>query len=223
MAKKTAKKKRFQFQLGWPGLIFSFGLLICLLVWMFVLGFYFGQKVVSTKVHSLGAPVSEKALSHKKIEPPPVFEEVKPPPLVKEPSPESPKPVPRMPEKTEPEKAITATPAIPKPATKESSAKTKVSPKKQETVKPPKQKPKTFYAVQVASLRSRADAEKFASYLRDKGYNVTIKKVTLPQKGTWYRVYVGRFASLQEAKVFGEKIKAKEKLKSYYIQKISNS
>ncbi|AEH44686.1 Sporulation domain-containing protein [Thermodesulfatator indicus DSM 15286] len=222
MAKKTPKKKRFQFQLGWPGLIFSFGLLICLFLWMFVLGFYFGQKMVSTKVHSLGSPVSQKALSSKKnIEPPPVFEEVKPPPLVKEPTSQAQNAVTQKPEKVEP-----ATPVLPESekATKQPKAlqeSSKVA-RPQKVVPPKKEKPKSFYAVQVASLRSQADAEKYASYLRDRGYEVTIKKVTLPQKGTWYRVYVGRFATLAEAKAFGEQIKAREKLKSFYVQRISN-
>ncbi|WP_022852898.1 SPOR domain-containing protein [Thermodesulfatator atlanticus] len=224
MAKKT-KTKRFQFQLGWPGLIFTFGLLICLFLWMFVLGFYFGQKMMGSRIASMESPVSQKALSEKKIEPPPVYEEVKPPPLVKELAPEkTPKEtLPEQEEETKPEEKtakVETSPLATKPAPKKQLTKTATKKERPQDSKKPKQ-PETFYAVQVASLRSEKDAEKYARYLRDRGYDALVKRVTLPQKGTWYRVYVGRFKSLAEARAFGEKLKAREKLKAFYIQKIT--
>ncbi len=206
----TKKKKPFQIALGWPGLIFTVGLLLCLFLWMFVLGFYFGQKVVGNRVKKLSSPVSKGALTaKKKAPPPPVFEEVKPPPLVAEKKPSSPT-SPKTKEVHEPQTSQKT-----RPPSKASSAKpapSKASPKTA--------KPKRFYTVQVASMRSPTEAQKFVKYLRDKGYEAFYRKVTLPQKGTWYRVYVGRFKSLSEARAFGEKLKKREKFKAFYIQRL---
>ncbi len=216
-----AKKKRFRLELGWPGLIFSLGLLICLFLWMFVLGFYFGQKVVGSRVKKMASPVSKEALTAKKEKvapPPPVFEEVKPPPLVGEPQEKvAAKPEPMAPERpqTAPEKTKTAKPAAePSPPKKRETTKPKITPKKS-------LKKQVFYTVQVASLRSAQEAEKFVRYLREKGYEAFVRRVTLPQKGTWYRVYVGRFPTISQARSFGEKLKQKEKFKAFYIQRLS--
>ncbi len=217
------KKKRFQFQLGLPGLIFSIGLLICLFLWMFILGFYFGQRMMASRVEKMASPVSKEALGEKKPgpkEPPPVFEEVKPPPLVGE------KPAETAPEKPaleeqKPQVAETKPPreeAPPaKPAAKAERPKTKPVPK----AKPAP--PKTFYSVQVASLRSQKEAQRYVNYLRDRGYEAFYRQVVLPQKGTWYRVYVGRFKTLAEARRFGEELKKREKIKSFYVQKLGAS
>ncbi len=223
------KKKRFQFQLGWPGMIFSIGLLICLFLWMFVLGFYFGQRVVGERVKKLSSPISEKALtSEGKEPPPPVFEEVTPPPLAEEKlaSARGEKPL------SEAKKGKTAPPS-PKPVLPPREEKTAAQREEKATPRPIKSQekfkkttkaksPQKFYAVQVASLRSASEAQKYVNYLRDKGYEAFFRQVTLPQKGTWYRVYVGRFKSISEARAFGEKLKKKEKLKAFYIQKLES-
>ena len=211
------KKKRFQFQLGWPGLIFSLGLLICLFLWMFVLGFYFGQRVVGNRVQKLSSPVSEKALSSKKA-PPPVFEEVTPPPLAeKKFTPQAPKEEPPFLPVSRP--SLQPQTPSPKPK-KEKVAKTsrKTSPPKASSRE--KKRPEAFYSVQIASLRSVEEARKYVKYLQDKGYEAFFRKVVLPQKGTWYRIYVGRFKTISEARTFGEQLKKKEKLKAFYIQKL---
>ncbi len=201
------KKKRFQFQLGWPGLIFSLGLLICLFLWMFVLGFYFGQRVAGKRVQKISSPVSEKALSRPAQEPTPVFEEVAPPPLAEK-SLVAKKEIetsPPQPRKNEVPKEEKSSKSLPKSLSRSST-------------KPPIQ---NFYAVQIASLRSVSEAQKYVKYLRERGYEAFYRKVVLPQKGTWYRVYVGQFKSISEAREFGEKLKKKEKLKAFYIQKLS--
>lgn len=63
------------------------------------------------------------------------------------------------------------------------------------------------YSVQISSWRKKSQAEKEAQKLMRKGHNVFIVKVFLKSLGgTWYRVRVGDFNSLQEAKNF-DKIK----------------
>jgi len=59
------------------------------------------------------------------------------------------------------------------------------------------------YSVQVSSWKKKSQAEKEAQRLIKKGHSVYIVKVYLKSlRGTWYRVRVGDFYSLQEAKKF---------------------
>lgn len=59
------------------------------------------------------------------------------------------------------------------------------------------------YSVQISSWRKKAHADREAQKLVSKGHNVYIVKVYLKSlKGTWYRVRVGDFKSLQEAQDF---------------------
>ncbi len=232
-----AKKKRFQFQLGLPGLIFSLGLLVCLFLWMFILGFYFGQRMMASRVEKMASPVSKEALEEKKagLKPPPVFEEVKPPPLVGE-KPLNESREEALPGLTQKKIPVTSKAAVPspkesvseaKPAAKEAGkevkevARSKAASPPQKSVKAPPAKP--FYSVQVASLRSEKEAQRYVNYLRERGYKAFYRRVTLPQKGTWFRVYVGRFRTLAEARRFGEELKRREKLKSFYVQKLGAS
>ena len=261
-----AKKKRFNIQLGIPGLIFSVGLLICLFLWTFVLGFYLGQKRMASRVEKMSSPVTQKALKGKKekkvasIKPPPVYEEVSPPPLVGEKvakgpeeqesekearisqvvheaaheigikkKPEEAKKVPSPEEKKASEKAGAAKVAkVEPPQAKPEAEKPKPAAKSApaEAAQPAPSSPKVqgpFYSVQVSSLKNIIEAQKYVNYLRERGYEAFIKRVTLPQKGTWYRVYVGRFKSFAEARKFGEELKRREKIKSFYVQKLGAS
>lgn len=56
------------------------------------------------------------------------------------------------------------------------------------------------YTVQVASFRSPSQAEKLSRVLTKEGYSVHLIRADLgDEKGLWYRVQVGYFASGQEA------------------------
>lgn len=56
------------------------------------------------------------------------------------------------------------------------------------------------YTIQLGSNRSLADSEKFAEGFRARGYNPIINEVKIEGQGMWYRVSLGIFDSLQEAK-----------------------
>lgn len=58
------------------------------------------------------------------------------------------------------------------------------------------------YVVQVASFRSNSIALNEAGKYKNKGFNAFVEQIELPQKGLWYRVRVGNFLSLDEAKNF---------------------
>jgi len=66
------------------------------------------------------------------------------------------------------------------------------------------QKPKTdgsasAYYLQMASFQQKSEAEKFLPKVGSVGYSGSVRRVELPGKGTWYRVYAGPFSSKQAA------------------------
>jgi len=64
-----------------------------------------------------------------------------------------------------------------------------------------------LYCFQVSSFRYRSEAEKHAQRLRDSGEDAFVVEANLPElDGIWYRVRVGYFNSLSEAKARREKV-----------------
>jgi DedD protein len=59
--------------------------------------------------------------------------------------------------------------------------------------------PDGSWTVQLAAYQERADAERFAAGLRDKGYAPYIAEVSLSGRGVWFRVRMGRFPSKEAA------------------------
>ena len=59
--------------------------------------------------------------------------------------------------------------------------------------------PNGAWTVQLSAYQDRAEADRFSAGLRDKGYAPYIVEATIPGKGTWYRVRMGRFASKEAA------------------------
>ncbi len=58
------------------------------------------------------------------------------------------------------------------------------------------------WAVQLSAYQDRAEADRFAAGLRDKGYAPYIVEANVAGKGTWYRVRLGRFASKDAANTY---------------------
>jgi cell division septation protein DedD len=59
-----------------------------------------------------------------------------------------------------------------------------------------------YFTVQVSSWPTRERAEGIAENYTRKGYHAFIEEAQIPGKGTWYRVKIGDFKTLQEAKNF---------------------
>lgn len=204
--------KRFRIELGFLGLIFVFLLLVCLFLWMFILGVWFGQRMVGKGP----SPVAEKTLKEKipeelpaeEVSPPPGVLSPERPPAVQPPGrPSSGKPAPRAPSK--PESVSQEKPVVaPKMASPESETS-------------PAPKPSSYFTLQVASFRDSGEAERYARLFRERGYAARVVKVELPGKGTWYRVYVGRFGSKVEAEQAYRKLKARKLVDKAYIKKIN--
>lgn len=85
-----------------------------------------------------------------------------------------------------------ATPAnAPQPAAKPAATTPPAAAAKQtETAKPAPQA--SGYVVQVASFSSRKDADALKAKLAAKGYAAAISETSLNDKGTWFRVRIGR-------------------------------
>lgn len=56
------------------------------------------------------------------------------------------------------------------------------------------------YTIQLGSYKNLEDAEQFANGFKIKGYNPIISQKDISGRGTWYRVSLGAFESLSEAK-----------------------
>ena len=92
----------------------------------------------------------------------------------------------------------------PPPAEKVSSLEgTKVAP-------PPKAK----FALQVAAFSKPEDAQELMNQLRSKGYSAYQVTGSGTAKGTMYRVRIGQFQTLQEARQFALAFEKKEKVKT---------
>jgi len=68
------------------------------------------------------------------------------------------------------------------------------------------------YLVQAASFRRSDDAKALQARLAQKGYSAFAEEANLGDKGVWYRVYVGPFASTAAADAAVARLKAEEKL-----------
>ena len=78
------------------------------------------------------------------------------------------------------------------------------------------------YTVNVGSFRERARAERLMKALKEKGYKAFVAEATLPQRGTWYRVSVGRFPTSGEAQAFARTLKEKERM-DYFVRELKEA
>jgi len=98
---------------------------------------------------------------------------------------------------------------IPSNLTKPPAADTQKTPadKPAGTEKPPARHPEgSTFTVQVASFPLKSEAETLKSKLAGKGYNVSIAESHQGDKGTWYRVRVGRKLDQEAAKELAGKL-----------------
>jgi DedD protein len=73
---------------------------------------------------------------------------------------------------------------------------------------------KAKFTVQVAALNNAEEAREMVNQLRNQGYVAYQITGTAAAKGTWYRVRVGYFQTLPEARQFALAFEKKEKIKT---------
>jgi len=66
--------------------------------------------------------------------------------------------------------------------------------------------------VQVSSFQAQDRAQTLLGFLREKGFAAFVARVEVAGKGTWYRVYLGKFADRKEAERVSEKAKTRHGL-----------
>lgn len=198
MARTRKKSRKIQFQLGWGGLIALTVSTVCVFLWVFILGFWVGQKLVGRSLdESLQTQVVARAV------------------------PEAKEATPLIPEKT-----TQVTPLDTKekkqPEPRKESVKKKV--RSADDIKRPghqikkAKKKSTYFVLQIASYREGERANKEARRWRDKGYRAKVRKADLgPEKGIWYRVHLGEFRSVEEATNSAKNLAQKHDLRSYVV------
>lgn len=71
------------------------------------------------------------------------------------------------------------------------------------------------WTLQLSASQNRDEAEKFAARLRDRGYAPYIVKAEVGEKGTWFRVRMGRFASKDAAQRYLQDFRRETQLDAF--------
>ncbi len=74
------------------------------------------------------------------------------------------------------------------------------------------------YQLQVSSFRSQAEAEQFAVQLRARGHKAYVLEAHVPNRGTWYRVRIGPFASQHAAASYRVGFEGREHVVPFIVQ-----
>ncbi len=77
---------------------------------------------------------------------------------------------------------------------------------------------KRFFSLQIASYKDRNKARKERARWEKKGYYVQVKKADLGRRGIWYRVLLGKYKNLDQAKKAASKLASKEGIRSYVVK-----
>ncbi len=237
--KKEAKKLRFELGIG--GLVALAVSTLCVLLWVFVLGFWVGQKMMGKSIRGLEIPATATMPSLQVKGEGPGGKKTPPPRAEANPAGERPGPratdgpsgvveekIQDEAEESEsgPAGVTSVTPQEtgkvkqPPAAAARRPAEPAASSRRAGTsarVKPRGTSP-SYFVLQIAAYKDRKRAGKEAARWARKGYYTQVKKVDLgAKKGVWYRVYLGRFDSLGRAREFAVKLADKEGLKSYVV------
>ncbi|MBW1717426.1 MAG: SPOR domain-containing protein [Deltaproteobacteria bacterium] len=83
---------------------------------------------------------------------------------------------------------------------------------------------RTYYSLHIGSFQNSANARKRVELLIKAGLdNVWCKRATIPGKGKWYRVYIGRHQDRAEALRLGKKLKAGGIIKEFFVHELTQT
>ncbi len=239
MARSKKKTGKIKFELGVGGLIALAISTMCVLLWVFVLGFWVGQKMMGKRVAGLELPATstlpplevntreneaKEAYSLlPEVEENGSRETVGPreqlagndtgivEEKIEEESESTPTGVTSMtPQATQATRVASAS------KSSRSGTGEKVTRTRKAQIRPKRHT--TYFVLQIAAYKKREKADKEAARWARKGYYTKVKRVDLgAKKGVWYRVYLGKFDTLGKAKEFAVKLADTEGLKSYVV------
>lgn len=69
---------------------------------------------------------------------------------------------------------------------------------------------RSYYSIQISSFQNLENANKLVNSLKEKGKSVFWKKVDIPGKGVFYRVYLGKYKNREDAYEYWEKLREDE-------------
>ena len=84
----------------------------------------------------------------------------------------------------------------------------------------PEQDVKGKFTIQLYANQSKAAAQDFADAFIVKGYDVIINEVSITGKGNWYRVSIGVFDTIEDAKKYLQKESSLFQSEDYIIQQL---
>ncbi|OPL16052.1 MAG: hypothetical protein AVO38_01980 [delta proteobacterium ML8_D] len=217
MAKMEKKSRKIQFQIGWGGLLALTMSTICVFMWVFILGFWVGQKLVG---RTLNEPLQTQAVSSAVPEEQKVTSLIPDKGEVLEPYKET-----TLQNAREEKTAGLITPDTEKneqlgpghePVKKEVRDTVDIKGPGYQTRESTKNG--KYFALQIASYREKERAYKEADRWRDKGYQTVIKRVELgSKKEIFYRVHLGQYRSVEEATSSAKNLAQKYNLQSYVV------
>ena len=205
--------------------LFTGGIIALILV--FILGVLFGRNLASRKMVAEQAKIAKKAYFPEKQTPKPSPE--------KQQKQESAKEILKKIEEQKPPKQLVQAKKEEKvgaesEAKKESEEIKKIIEKSEGTEEKPKetkqQETKTeqpkepAYTIQVASFPEKESAQKLLGELKNKKWNAFMESAEIPGKGTYWRVYVGKYSTKEQAQKALIIFKAREqKFKDAFIKR----
>lgn len=74
------------------------------------------------------------------------------------------------------------------------------------------------YQLQASSFRNEAEAQAFATALRQRGHRAYVEAAAVPGRGTWFRVRIGPFKSRAEAARYRSEFEKKEHLAPFLVE-----
>lgn len=82
---------------------------------------------------------------------------------------------------------------------------------------------RTYYSLHIGSFQNSGNAKKRAWLLSKRGLPAWWKKVTIPGKGKWYRVYIGKHQDRAEALRLGKKLKAEGVIEEFFVHELTET
>ncbi len=188
MANSSRKKKfSIKFELSPAGLLGVGVVCFCIFLWMFLLGVWAGQTVLTTGRYQIAASGKDKSVGH------PVISQEK----------KAAEPVARAVEPESPAPAVVPTPSATKSGKKAQSLPALAG-----------EDDSSYFTVQVGAFRETGHAEQALKEWQAKGYKSFSRPPEGPDD-QYTRVYVGRFEEVGEARKQAEALARKEKIKSF--------
>ena len=86
--------------------------------------------------------------------------------------------------------------------------------------KAPESLEQPYFSLHIGSFRNLENARAEAERVNELGLNAFWKKVTIPGKGEWFRVYVGKDKTRDEALVRGRELKAKGIIEDFFVHEM---